>query len=205
MVNSTGITLPRMDSIWALYALQKSMMLTPCGPSAVPTGGAGVAAPAWSCTLTSAAIFFLGGIASCVLLRRTSWSSRAGPALPPGVLLGVADAARLAGQPHHCGPAGAGGEIYGPGSDPLDLAEAQLDRGLPTEDLDQRLDPLGLGVDLGDRRVQRGERAVDDHDRVRDVEVGDLDLLLRGAGTRLLGRRGLRLGDDRGRQHALHL
>src|SRR5581483_10578253 len=62
MVISTGITLPRIDSVWALYALQKSMMLTPCGPRAVPTGGAGVAEPACSCTLTSAAIFFLGGI-----------------------------------------------------------------------------------------------------------------------------------------------
>src|SRR6188472_2223373 len=62
MVISTGMTLPRMDSVWALYALQKSMMLTPWGPSAVPTGGAGVAAPACSWTLTSAAIFFLGGI-----------------------------------------------------------------------------------------------------------------------------------------------
>src|SRR5512145_3009162 len=38
------------------------MMFTPCGPRAVPTGGAGVAAPACSCTLTSAAIFFLGGM-----------------------------------------------------------------------------------------------------------------------------------------------
>src|SRR4051794_20151909 len=57
------MTFPRMDSVWALYALQKSMMLTPWGPRAVPTGGAGVAAPAWSWTLTSAAIFFLGGIA----------------------------------------------------------------------------------------------------------------------------------------------
>src|SRR4051812_9451475 len=57
------MTLPRMASVWALYALQKSMMLTPCGPRAVPTGGAGVAAPACSCTLTRAAIFFfLGGI-----------------------------------------------------------------------------------------------------------------------------------------------
>src|SRR5215218_7855774 len=64
MVISTGITLPRMDSVWALYALQNSMMLTPCGPSAVPTGGAGVAAPALSCTLTRAAIFFFGGIPS---------------------------------------------------------------------------------------------------------------------------------------------
>src|SRR6187551_3219105 len=57
------MTFPRMDSVWALYALQKSMMLTPCGPRAVPTGGAGMAAPACSCTLTRAAIFFfLGGI-----------------------------------------------------------------------------------------------------------------------------------------------
>src|SRR5690625_4341368 len=51
-----------MDSVSALYALQNSMMLTPCGPRAVPTGGAGVAWPAGSCTLTSAAIFFFGGI-----------------------------------------------------------------------------------------------------------------------------------------------
>src|SRR5262245_46704782 len=69
MVISTGITLPRMDSVWALYALQNSMMFTPCGPSAVPTGGAGVAAPAWSCTLTSAAIFFLGGMLLLFLSR----------------------------------------------------------------------------------------------------------------------------------------
>src|SRR3954470_12616892 len=63
------MTFPRMDSVWALYALQKSMMLTPCGPRAVPTGGAGVAAPAWSCTLTSAAIFFLGGMLLLFLSR----------------------------------------------------------------------------------------------------------------------------------------
>src|SRR5918993_1516649 len=62
------MTLPRMDSVWALYALQKSMMLTPCGPRAVPTGGAGVAAPACSWTFTSAAIFFLGGIDSSLSL-----------------------------------------------------------------------------------------------------------------------------------------
>src|SRR5689334_24606114 len=60
---STGMMLPRWDSVAALYCLTKSMMLTPCGPSAVPTGGAGVAAPAGSCTLTTAASFFLlGGI-----------------------------------------------------------------------------------------------------------------------------------------------
>src|SRR5712671_4740393 len=31
------------------------MMLMPCGPSAVPTGGAGVAAPAWIWIFTTAA------------------------------------------------------------------------------------------------------------------------------------------------------
>src|SRR5689334_9562296 len=89
MVISTGMTFPRMASVWALYALQKSMMLTPCGPSAVPTGGDGVAAPAWSCTLTSAAIFFFGGIALYFLPRG---HDEALPApLPPGVaVFGVA-------------------------------------------------------------------------------------------------------------------
>src|SRR5215471_11134829 len=33
-------------------------MLTPCGPSAVPTGGAGVAFPAGICNFTCAVIFF---------------------------------------------------------------------------------------------------------------------------------------------------
>src|SRR5215471_2787308 len=61
MVISTGMMFPRCDSVAALYCLQKSMMLTPCGPRAVPTGGAGVACPAFSCTLTIAAIFFFLG------------------------------------------------------------------------------------------------------------------------------------------------
>src|SRR5712691_11788900 len=40
---STGMMLPACDSVAALYCRTKSMMLSPCGPSAVPTGGAGVA------------------------------------------------------------------------------------------------------------------------------------------------------------------
>src|SRR5438093_1933086 len=35
------------------------MMLMPCGPSAVPTGGAGVALPACSSSLSTARTFFL--------------------------------------------------------------------------------------------------------------------------------------------------
>src|SRR3954451_991489 len=150
------------------------MMFTPWGPRAVPTGGAGVAAPACSCTFTRAAIFFFGGMSLGSLrlvLRWYCW--------------------RLC-------------------SDLLDLAEAQLDRGLPAEDLDEGLDPLRFGVDLGDRRVQRGERAVDHHHGVGDLEVGDRDLLAssgRGRGTaRGLGsssRLGLRL--DGGGEHVLDL
>src|SRR5260370_29937880 len=60
---STGMMLPRWLSVAALYCLTKSMMFTPCGPSAVPTGGAGVAWAAGNCTLTTAAsLFLLGGI-----------------------------------------------------------------------------------------------------------------------------------------------
>ena len=42
-VMSTGTIVPRCASVAALYALQKSMIATPWGPRAVPTGGAGVA------------------------------------------------------------------------------------------------------------------------------------------------------------------
>src|SRR5271155_229243 len=59
---STGTMDPRWFSVAALYCLQNSMVWTPWGPSAVPTGGAGVAPPAGSWILTMAAIFFLGGI-----------------------------------------------------------------------------------------------------------------------------------------------
>src|SRR5262247_1654036 len=44
--------------VFALKALQKSMMLTPCCPSAGPTGGAGVALPAGICSFTWPITFF---------------------------------------------------------------------------------------------------------------------------------------------------
>src|SRR3954452_6316264 len=50
---------PRCASVLALYSLQKSMIATPCGPRAVPTGGAGVAAPAGIWIFTTAETFFL--------------------------------------------------------------------------------------------------------------------------------------------------
>ena len=48
---------PRWFSVAALYCLQNSMVWTPCGPSAVPTGGAGVAPPASSWIFTTATTF----------------------------------------------------------------------------------------------------------------------------------------------------
>src|SRR5213592_4675090 len=60
MVITTGMIRPSwsLADVLALNALQKSMMLTPCGPSAVPTGGAGVALPAGICNLTCPVTFF---------------------------------------------------------------------------------------------------------------------------------------------------
>src|SRR6185369_2775412 len=60
IVITTGIIRPSwsLPDVLALNALQKSMMFTPCGPSAVPTGGAGVALPAGICNFTCAVTFF---------------------------------------------------------------------------------------------------------------------------------------------------
>src|SRR3954452_12489047 len=50
-VISTGMIVPASCWVCALNALQNSMMLTPCWPSAGPTGGAGFAAPPGTCSL----------------------------------------------------------------------------------------------------------------------------------------------------------
>ena len=50
-VISTGTIVLPWACVCALNDLQNSMMLTPCWPSAGPTGGAGLAAPAWICSL----------------------------------------------------------------------------------------------------------------------------------------------------------
>src|SRR5919198_3060861 len=48
---------PFWSAVWALNALQNSMMLTPCWPSAGPTGGAGLACPPGICSLISVRTF----------------------------------------------------------------------------------------------------------------------------------------------------
>jgi hypothetical protein len=59
-VINTGMISPSWSfaEVLALNALQNSMMLTPCGPSAVPTGGAGVALSAGICSFTEARVDF---------------------------------------------------------------------------------------------------------------------------------------------------
>ena len=57
-VISTGMIVPTWASVAALYCLTKSMIATPWGPSAVPTGGAGLALPAGIWILTIAATLF---------------------------------------------------------------------------------------------------------------------------------------------------
>src|SRR4051812_23251396 len=52
---------PRLSAVFSLYDLVNSTMLMPCGPSAVPTGGAGVAAPAWSWSVSTMRIFLATG------------------------------------------------------------------------------------------------------------------------------------------------
>src|ERR1700722_9513221 len=110
MVISTGTTVPRWFSVAALYCLQNSMVCTPWGPSAVPTGGAGVAPPAGSWILTTARTFFLGGTVYLLDLE-----------------LGH-------------------------------LAEFELDRGLPAEDVDQNLQFELVLVDFVDLAGEVGER-----------------------------------------------
>src|SRR5918996_1712744 len=66
------MTWPIWCCVASLYCLQNSMMLTPCCPRAVPTGGAGVACPALIWSLTTARTFFLGAGMLPYLLRGPS-------------------------------------------------------------------------------------------------------------------------------------
>src|SRR5438045_6336113 len=55
--------IPSCGAVLALKSLQNAMMLTPCWPSAGPTGGAGFALPAGSCNLISPMTFFISSSA----------------------------------------------------------------------------------------------------------------------------------------------
>src|SRR3954462_2562852 len=57
IVICAGITWPALSAVRSLSDFVNSTMLMPCGPSAVPTGGAGVALPAGSCRVRTIRIF----------------------------------------------------------------------------------------------------------------------------------------------------
>ena len=157
-VISTGTIVPRWFSVCALYILQKSMIATPWGPSAVPTGGAGVACPAGIWILTTAATFFLA-------MLPARYARGLGTRLPSRRVLLSPSRLELG-----------------------DLAELELDRGLPPEDVDQHLELELVLVDLDDLAGEVGERALVDPDR--------LAVLVLEAGLAPLRRDLLVTGDD---------
>src|SRR5215467_8343575 len=72
----TGMMSPACAWVCALKALQNSMMLTPRCPSAGPTGGLGLAAPAGICSLISAMTFFAIGLSVLLYLNEIQLDRR---------------------------------------------------------------------------------------------------------------------------------
>src|SRR5207244_12647 len=120
------MTWPAYCCVASLYCRQKSMMLTPCCPRAVPTGGAGVAWPALICSFTSARTFLRLRRAAPPMRITSCGASGPGSSGPPAlVLLCLLDLRHL--------------------------VEPELDRRLPVEDVHQDLQLALVDVDLGDR------------------------------------------------------
>src|SRR5204863_7226625 len=138
---------PSSFAVFALKFLQKSMMFSPCGPSAVPTGGAGVALPAaiWSftCACTFFAIFFaLPQTTFCIKQRLRGQGYRATP-----VPFSVSQSSEL-----------------------LHLQKIQLDRRGAAEDRDHHLQRIPVRVHVVDDAVEAGERAFVDSDLIALLE-----------------------------------
>src|SRR5687768_13720192 len=130
---------PSWPAVFALKFLQKSMMLTPCGPSAVPTGGAGVALPAAIWSFTIACTFF------AITLSLSHRYDRHGAT--NSFKKKTVASSRLGG-----------------GSDFLHLQKVELDGRCAAEDRDHDLQRVLVEVDLVDHAVEAGERPfVDPH------------------------------------------
>ena len=154
-----------------------SMMLMPCGPSAVPTGGAGVALPAGSWRVRTMRTFLATSRGSFLAGRGPVSADRARPGQGGGEhtseRTSVRERVRAAPptkrpQP---GPSGRCSQFF-------DLEEVQLDRRLAAEDAHQDLDLVPFGVDFVDRPDELGERPVRDADalalRERHAVLGRL-------------------------------
>src|SRR5688572_16695620 len=115
------------------------MMATPWGPSAVPTGGAGVAWPAGIWIFTTARTFFLAMDSTCL----REWDG-------DGTACQSAAARRHWDHRLELG----------------DLRELELDRGLAAEDVDQHLELQLVLVDLDDLAREVGEGPLSYPDRL---------------------------------------
>src|SRR6188474_1708032 len=131
---------PALSAVFSLYVLVNSTMLMPCGPSAVPTGGAGVAAPAGSCRVRTVRIFLATGSVPVLSSGRQPGERRVGRSRPRRRLR-----SRSRERAHACGRASERSRQRRHGaserrSQLLDLEEVKLDRCLAAEDADQDLD-----------------------------------------------------------------
>jgi len=79
---STGIMVPSLSAVRALYSLQKSMMLTPAEPRAGPIGGAGLALPALiaSLMILVTALAIIAGSAPRTVAEAAAAWRKVGPA-----------------------------------------------------------------------------------------------------------------------------
>src|SRR5436190_477061 len=138
---TTGMMVSPIGAVRALNVLQNSMMLTPCWPSAGPTGGAGVAFPAGIWSFTYPVIFFIRF--SCVSAR-----------------------GRTPGQRRVTTRAAAPGAV----SDLLHLEEAELHGCRTSEDGHHDLERVLVFVELLDLALERGEGALGDAHRLTLLE-----------------------------------
>src|SRR5450830_1795687 len=141
---------PSALAVFALKFLQKSMILTAWGPSAVPTGGAGVAFPAAIWSFTIACTFFA--------INQLPATRSQLPARSPDNRL----------------------EAGGWKLQLFYLQEIQFDRRRAAENRDHHLERVAVRVDLVHHAVEAGERPLVDPHLVALVErVPRLRLLRR--------------------------
>src|SRR4051812_43106938 len=138
---------PSSFAVRELKFLQKSIILTPCGPSAVPTGGAGVAFPAAIWSFTIACTFF--AMIPCARCQLPASSCQL-------------YATRVAGR--------GSVKLEAMQLQFFDLQKIQFDRRRTAEDGDHHLQGVAIEVDLVHGAVEAGERALVDADLIAFFE-----------------------------------
>src|SRR5690348_13093138 len=215
-VITTGIGRPASSFwVWALNALQNSMMFKPRWPSAGPIGGLGFALPAGTCSLMNPTTFFAIPVSQCGFKRALSPSPfsryRAKSDGPPRAVRANFIRPEVSREPHLANEE----RNLGRTSCLLDLREVQLHRRRPPEDRDRDAQLALPVVHVFDVAVEVGERAflhahrfaqLEEHLRTRLLDAllnlleYRVDVLLRNR-RRLVGRAADEPGDLR---RALH-